>query len=193
MIRKPATSRNDKPPCFGRHPSIVFGGCLSCAVRDKCFAKFSTPTVQVLPFVQSGGAIAKAGDRRATDILLHGMDANLWAAMRVTVTKYGLRAKIVNKPPYRARVFDRDKEIVFMVMRMDPRCVIIDAKRVDPNAAKHLGGELVNVRWRSRTPVYRFTFDTDIVRTMTAQLDKLLAMSYLAGSYKPGRIRKSTP
>lgn len=193
MRRKPATSPDDKPPCYGRHPSIVFGGCLSCAKREGCFAKFSTDSVKVLPFTQSGVPVAKAGDRRATDMLLHGMDPSIWAALRVVVTKYGLRAKIVNRPPYRARISDRDKEIVFMVMRMDPRCVIIDAKRIDANAAKHTGGELVKARWRSRSPIYRFTFDTDIVRTMSVQLDKLLAMSYLAGTFTPGRVRKSNP
>jgi hypothetical protein len=193
MNRQPATTPDENPPCFGKHPSLIYAGCFSCARYVECCAAFGRGGVRVLPYVQAANVLTRAGDRRATDMLIHGLDASIFAAFRVVLTKYGLRVRVRTHAGYRAHVVDRDKKILFRVLRMDGRAAIIDAKRIDPDAAKHTGAVVVaDARWRGHTPTYRFTFTTDIVRDMATRLDNVLALSYIAGTFTPGRNRIQT-
>lgn len=194
MRRVPAISSKDKPPCFGKHPSIVFEGCSSCARRVGCFRAFSTPGVTVLPFASLRINIAKAGDRRATDVLLHGLDPALWGALQTVCVKHGLKLTARTKRRYRARARDKERRTVFTVVRLDSRRVLIEFLRADVSTAISLGCYRRTAKNR-RTPYQCLDIpgDTDNLTVVMAQkLDKLLSMSYLAGTFVPGTRRART-
>lgn len=189
-MRVPAREKSDRPPCYGKHPSLVDAGCFACVKRSGCFRRFSTAAVSVLPYVQVTSRVTKATDRKATDLLIHGIDGDLWQTFRTVLTKHGLRVRLKKVSSYRAVIFDRDRKVVMMLMRMDPRRVVLDCRMVDGKTALLLGATQPAVSWRSRRTVYRLTFEDKIDVTMSDCLDKLLAASYLAGTYSPGKVRK---
>lgn len=192
MRRKPATSSQDKPPCFGKHPSIVFEGCSSCARRTGCFRAFSPPGVTVLTFANLRVNIAKAGDVRATDVLLHGLDSELWGVLSTVCAKYGLtlKAKATARPTrFRARARDKNGRTVLGIVRLDSRRILIDGLRIDYHAAAAVSGCTRRVKDGRKRPYYVLDLLPDggsLSARLASKVDRLLALSYLAGTYVPG-------
>lgn len=192
MRRIPATTPRDKPPCYGKHPSIVFEGCSTCARRSGCFRAFSPPGVTVLPFANLRINIAKAGDTRATDVLLHGLDPELWGVLSTVCTKHGLalRAKAKNRVRrYRAKAHDKQGRLVLGVVRLDSRRVLIHCLRADFYAAIAVNGVKRRVSDNRKRPYYALDLIADsgsLTARLSSKLDRLLSLSYLAGTYVPG-------
>lgn len=196
-MRHPALDSSEKPPCYGKHPSIVFEGCSLCAKREGCFRRFSRSGVEVLPVAVTRINITKAGDRRATDALLHGFDDELWGLMRTLAAKYGLRltTKVRAGQTARAVARDRSKQIVFLIRRLDARRVLLYFRMVDESAALSVGC-VPKQTPHSRKEVFCLDLSsrTDNLKSALAdRVNQVLAMSYLAGKFTPGRSRKKSP